>query len=241
MSKRHGIKAGYVPNRRNVTLDAVSGDTYWHDERIRASESYQFPVDAYAARLARRHRASCIVDIGCGTGRKLRTLHEAVPDARIIGIDQPPAIDFCRREYDFGDWVVADLESPGPPPAGVTADLIVCSDVIEHLLDPDALLAYITAMSNDETLTVLSTPEWDRLRGPDSLSPGNSQHIREWNRAELGAYLDQSGFEVVSHILQLPVRIAPDWIFLNQVAKRAVRCQPVRTNQACLLKRAAAG
>jgi SAM-dependent methyltransferase len=238
MSDSYCIKPGYTPNRHNVTLDEVSGDTYWNEQRILASESYQYQVYEYAARVAREHGVRTIVDIGCGSGRKLRMLHRAVPSARIIGIDQEPAIEFCRREYDFGEWMVENLELPSGALQGMSVDLIVCSDVIEHLLDPDVLLSYISDISTEGTLTVLSTPERDQLRGPDNLRPDNPQHIREWNRTELRAYLALRGFDVVEHILQLPVRIALNRIFYSQVVRRALRSQPLRNNQVCLMRRA---
>jgi hypothetical protein len=66
-------------------------------------------------------------------------------------------------------------------------DLIICSDVIEHLKNPEDLLSFISKMNFK--LLVISTPDRDKVQsyhfgrlfnGP----PSNREHVREWNSAE---------------------------------------------------------
>jgi len=238
-SDRYFIKPEYTPNTANVTLDEVSGDVYWDAERIDASEHFQYYVYRYALEAAQRRQARTVLDVGCGSGRKLVMFHEAMPEARIIGVDQKSSIDLCRTSHDFGEWHVEDIENPGPVLADVRADLVICSDVIEHLLDPDRLLDYIRGKAAAESRIVLSTPERERLRGRHCCRSKNKQHIREWSRDEFATYLENRGFEILDHVLQYPVRCCWSRYFRSEVLKRWLKLKPAKYNQVCLLRLAA--
>jgi hypothetical protein len=68
------------------------------------------------------------------------------------------------------------------------ADLVIASDVIEHVPDPDALLQYILCIAPRSV--ILSTPDRNLLRlGTHNGPPLNPTHLREWSMAELHAYL----------------------------------------------------
>jgi LPS sulfotransferase NodH len=69
--------------------------------------------------------------------------------------------------------------------------VIVCSDVIEHLVRPDRLLATLSAALRHARLLILSTPDRDlahELR--DMGPPANPSHVREWNLAEFAELLE---------------------------------------------------
>jgi 2-polyprenyl-3-methyl-5-hydroxy-6-metoxy-1,4-benzoquinol methylase len=105
------------------------------------------------------------MDIGCGVASKLAYLHEQQTDLNFVGIDQPNPIDYCNSVHNFGTWITDNFENPsGILKTVATPDLIVCSDVIEHLQDPNILLKYIKDAAKPETLIILSTPNRDRLR-----------------------------------------------------------------------------
>lgn len=79
--------------------------------------------------------------------------------------------------------------------------MIICSDVIEHLVDPDILLSFLEK-SNFKFL-ILSTPERDSVQmkqrgllwdGP----PVNEAHVREWNFEEFEQYISYK-FKIIDH------------------------------------------
>jgi len=76
-------------------------------------------------------------------------------------------------------------------------DLIVCSDVIEHMEDPDMLLSYIKKFAHKDGTILFSTPERDVLRGKDNMHSPNRDHIREWNKEEFTRYLTSRGFTIL--------------------------------------------
>jgi 2-polyprenyl-6-hydroxyphenyl methylase/3-demethylubiquinone-9 3-methyltransferase len=168
------------------------------------SRSYQRHVYIRALALAREHGFRSVIDVGCGPATKLvEILRPAV--GAVVGVDVAPAIEYCRRAHaGAAEFHIVDLERPALA-LGRTFDLVVCSDVIEHLADPDPLLRFLPGLLAPGGLIVLSTPEREALRGAAAFSSGNPEHVREWNRAELAAYLDARGFTILEHRLLPPM------------------------------------
>lgn len=230
------IKAGYTPNDKAVTLDEISGEQYWNKSSIYSSYYYQFPVYRYAKKLLREKKIKRVIDVGCGTGTKLAFIHKDLPEVAFTGIDQKAAIEYCENNYNFGNWHVDDIENPDESLGDIKAELVICSDVIEHLLNPDVLLVYLKKKVANDGYIVLSTPERDVLRGKSCTNSPNKFHIREWNLEEFENYLLSSGFRVVEHFLQYPIRFGFNRIFFNEVLKRLITGKGLKYNQVCVLE-----
>lgn len=164
------------------------------------SDQYQENVYQYAADLVREHALHSVVDCGCGSGYKLAKYIGPVC-SDITGLDQDAVIRHCLSQYPRFTWLPANFEERR---VEVTRkyDLILCVDVIEHLIDPDALLSILKFLAHPESHIVLSTPERDLIHGLGHLgAPANPYHVREWNMGEFRSYLEASGFTVTGHIL----------------------------------------
>jgi SAM-dependent methyltransferase len=137
--------------------------------------------------------------VGCGHARKLAKLSG---EFDIIGIDYGPNIEYCRNTYSFGVWLEADFETPLPlplPKSVLDGSIVICSDVIEHMVDPMALLALLKELLTHAAAVVLSTPDRARTYGQSHFGPSpNRAHTREWTAEELGRLLKHAGFEVAS-------------------------------------------
>lgn len=234
--ENYGIRPDYECNTELVTMDAESGATYWNASRIESSRHYQFPVYELVSRIVEDKGARTLVDVGCGVGTKLENLHRAHPELEIHGIDQPAAIDWCRAHWEFGTWYADDFENPGDATRDLAADVVVCADVIEHVLDPDMVLRYLRRLSHAETWFVLSTPDREQLRGTENRRPPNPHHVREWSAPEFAAYLDSQGFTIEQQVHQLPVRATFGRYFLEEVVLRAVKLKPLRYNQVVVVR-----
>jgi len=230
------IKAGYTPNDKAVTLDEVSGEQYWNKSSIYSSYYYQFPVYRYAKKLIREKKIKRVIDVGCGTGTKLAFIHKDLPEINITGIDQKAAIEYCENHYSFGNWYVDDIENPDESLGDIKTELVICSDVIEHLLNPDVLLVYLKKKVSRDGYIILSTPERDIFRGESCMSSPNKFHVREWNFEEFENYMLFSGFRIIEHFLQYPIRFGVNRIFLNAILKRLITGKGLRYNQVCLLQ-----
>jgi len=189
----YGIRPDYVANKENRAR-REEGAVFWSPRRIRYALWYQWHVYAWARDLVRNRKIRTAVDVGCGPAVKFEAL--LVPEVdRAIGIDQPHIIDYCRKTYAPDRYVSDDFEAPRLD-LGEKADLIICCDVIEHVMDPDILLSYIKRLATPDTLILISTPDRDAVRGPGSLTPSNADHVREWTAAEFRTYLEGAGFAV---------------------------------------------
>ena len=198
------IKDDYEHRTENATLEEEPGE-YWTDRRIWCAKFNQYSTYVEAARVIREHNLKSVMDVGCGIGWKLTTLVAPLAD-KVVGVEQRTTADVAKRLNPGPDYIVMDLEDQDEEPAG-QFDLVMSVDVIEHLLDPDHLLRFMRAHCHDDSYVVISTPERDVRRGKDNKKSPKAEHVREWNQAELKAYLEASGFEVVEHVLRPGFRI----------------------------------
>lgn len=162
------------------------------DDRSFADE-WQNEVYDYAYQEFRTRDLRTVVDFGCGSGYKLT---KYFPPHATIGVEIEPALSFLMSKYPARIWrsgvnIAESIRG---------ADMVICSDVIEHLPDPCGLLQTF-AMSGAEVF-VISTPAlemmveqgWSPRLGP----PGNASHIREWTTAEFAALVSRY-LKIVEH------------------------------------------
>ncbi len=157
---------------------------YFDDTSL--ADEYQKEVYVRAASIAKAEHVKTVYDVGCGSGYKL--VHY-LGEYDTIGFDVPETLEFLRKTYPDRRWEHAPFSDRTHP----KADLVVCSDVIEHVLNPDELMAFL--MSLTTKYLVLSTP--DRGREYPTLSrfqlgpPHTEHHIREWSFKEFRRYVSQ--------------------------------------------------
>ncbi|WP_158560917.1 methyltransferase domain-containing protein [Paenibacillus contaminans] len=157
---------------------------------------YQPDVYKLAEVLGERFGCRYIVDIGCGNGKKLAELY---PKFAIVGIDYGRNLDTCRQEYPFGTWLEHNLDTDDIviPDEILSQAILVCADVIEHLVDPSHLLRNLKRMMDLSPACLLSTPDRDLSTPSGHLGPPiNTAHVREWNLAELSELLHHDQFHV---------------------------------------------
>lgn len=232
--KKYYIKEGYKINQINMTNDKVNDKKYWDKNRFLSSKVYQFPVYQFLSDFIRKNKIKTLIDIGCGLGSKLNYVYHNNPNTEIIGIDQSDPIEYCKRTYSFGKWIVDDFDKPILTKE-LKAELIVCCDVIEHIEDPDVLLRYIKSMLIKDGIAVISTPERDRLRGINCSYSPNKFHIREWNYKEFENYLQSHGFQILDHFNQFPTKIGFNRFFFGVLFKRLLRFKSIKYNQVVVL------
>ncbi|MBV7257571.1 class I SAM-dependent methyltransferase [Pacificimonas sp. WHA3] len=233
MSNRYFLPSDYQGNEARLTFDTQEA-TYWDEKRLGISLRYQHQVYALASKLIFENGFQTVFDVGCGPASKLAWLHDRHPEVEFTGFDQPNAIAFCKDRYAWGNWVGDDFDSPAEAHPEQKADLVISSDVIEHLTDPDRLLDYVKRRLKPNGVALFSTPDRARLYNEDSKRPRNPYHIREWTAEEFKSYLSDSGFKIVRSEHQLPVRVAWTRTFRDQVLRRALKGQSLFYNFACV-------
>jgi predicted TPR repeat methyltransferase len=159
--------------------------------------AYQAAVYRFAARLATQHKLSRILDVGCGSGVKVLRLD--APGRQITGLDDAVCIKHCLASHSSGRWLVENFDVDHRA-VNEEFDLLICADVIEHVVYPDRLLNKIRQYSHQGSHIVISTPDRTRMEDKRPLGPPtNPLHVREWAMPELADLVRSQGFEVISH------------------------------------------
>lgn len=222
------IPEGYVENK-SISMDRGEG-VYWDPSRVERSAIHQFAVYKWALKIIQQNGIRAVFDVGCGFAPKLAWLDSQCKGVEFWGIDQPNAIELCKQHYNFGHWLGVDFEkSPVAPP--VRAGLSICSDVIEHVVNPDQLLEYLKKITAGYIL--ISTPERDLLRGRNCTSSPNPFHIREWNRDEFSKYIRSRGFEIIDHKVLPAMKANLEPFYLKKLIRRFGK---MKYNQAVFIK-----
>ena len=186
---RFDLPAAYVSRAKPVYYADVADDGL----------TWQPDVYPTAAEIARSLQCDTLIDIGCGQARKLSVLH---PEFKLIGIDYGGNMEHCRSKFPFGTFLEADFEDIDllPLPARVLQNsVVICSDVIEHLVDPRSLMNALRELLKHAPALVLSTPDRERTWGKAHMGPPpNAAHIREWTLAELSALFEREGFTLAA-------------------------------------------
>lgn len=149
-----------------------------YDDREQ-KDNWQRQVYENAARIARAKKIRSVVDFGCGSGFKLL---KYLSDFETVGVEIDPALSYLRSQYPDRMWRDGAFFTPDT----FNADLVICSDVLEHLLEPDRLLSALA--SSKGGFFVFSTPALellaDRGASPRLGPPANPTHVYEWTTTE---------------------------------------------------------
>lgn len=183
----------YTPQVPAVYIE-IGDDTRW-----------QADVYTFAAEVAYRNGSQKLIDFGCSTAGKLRALSDRF---EIIGIDAEVP------NSDDGQWIRFNLDSTRKLPLDIEdldGSTMICADVIEHLRRPERLVKRLREALALADALVISTPDRDRVRGPNDLGPpANECHAREWAASEFVEWLTSEGLNVTSQTWQAAYQGAPD-------------------------------
>ncbi|HUZ61622.1 MAG TPA: class I SAM-dependent methyltransferase [Hanamia sp.] len=209
------IKSAKIFKRKNS--HKLSGDEFYknffvenkawnkaspnYDENLRWSiiEKFLYFIKGYHTTLS-DHSKSNILDVGCGRGWLSNLLSE---HGNIIGIEPVGAVvEYGRRLFPCLDLRIGTTQSLIDKGYSLYFDIIVCSEVIEHIADDqkEAFLNEIKRLLKTNGFLILTTPrkdaeaEWKRYGDPE-------QPIENWFSEEsLAKLLSRTGFQ--THLLK---------------------------------------
>jgi 2-polyprenyl-3-methyl-5-hydroxy-6-metoxy-1,4-benzoquinol methylase len=136
--------------------------------------------------LTRLLKPSSVLDIGCGEGLVVRQLGASFAQVRIHGLDISPELLRVAQSvapnctYTAGNAYQLPLQSN-------CYDLVVCTEVLEHVDQPDLAAAEIVRVGTDHVLlSVPHEPLWrmaNLMRGKYLADRGNTPgHVNHWSR-----------------------------------------------------------
>lgn len=120
----------------------------------------------FAASVMRERRPASVLDYGCGTGEKLTCpLARAHPEARFTGVDvDRGSLEYARRSCDAPNLHFLSQEALA---AGERFELVVASEVLEHVDKPVAFLKSLKERLAPEGRIFLTVPNG---YGPSELA-----------------------------------------------------------------------
>lgn len=171
--------------------------SYFNDMPEKSGITWQPDVYHFSSDIASRFNCSNIIDIGCGNAQKLVTMY---PKFNVIGIDFGNNLAKCNQDYKFGTWIEYDFDKGNVINIQdniLKKSIIICSDIIEHLVEPSHLLDNLKNFMNYSDVCILTTPERDLTRGKNNFGPpDNPHHVREWNMKEMEKLLNHYKFNI---------------------------------------------
>lgn len=214
MNRNESFKAEYFDILANDFRKKILGRA--HGNYSKSYESYKrfnnteiFFRDA----LEGRDRPT-VLDVGCGDGYHacvFNTLNGMAENADICGIDiSKSRVEFAfmlSQEHAFSNihWMVGSAEALPFPVHQF--DIILCSDVVEHLLYPEKCFAEMFRVLKPGGIAIVTTPNATNpliragayMRGKeDTISVDDEEHIslkgmKEWLRISTNAGFNISG------------------------------------------------
>lgn len=132
--------------------------------------------------------AERVLDVGCGWGRELSRLENA------IGIDIILPFLKTARNYVKNDVVLADAHCL--PFINNSFDFVVLSEVIEHLKDARKALSELKRVLKPKCKLLIQTPDKSITLGK-FIHAEKSGHIHEFSFPELKNLLEEFGFKIL--------------------------------------------
>ncbi|MGO8995332.1 MAG: class I SAM-dependent methyltransferase [Polyangiaceae bacterium] len=161
----------------------------------------------YKQHIASKNQSPRVLDIGCGCGANDREFKKRTPHAYVVGIEpNPRAAELASRTCDevfpgmLEDWLKQEKREP--------VDVVVLSDVLEHIADP---IAFLRALATAEPLRhaqwIISVPNYgvwyNRVRtllgiqGYSWSGIWDRTHLRFFTRDTIRELLTYCGFELL--------------------------------------------
>ncbi len=177
-----------------------------------------------------------VLDAGCGTGRHACEMFRTL-DADVVGVDlnmedlRKAALTLrLLSDNGNGSWIVSRADATKLPFRDSSFDLIICSEVLEHIPESGAAISELVRVLKPGKDLVVSVPRFMPERICWALSsdyhnePGG--HIRIYRKRELLSLLEKAGTKCwkirYKHALH-----APYWWLKCIVGHRNDKSRPV--------------
>ena len=181
----------------------VGGRTATHFGTVEDEGYYTVPRDEMVVQLPRP--IGRVLDVGCGAGGVGRTLRDAGVD-RLVGIEvNPAAAEQARAVYDVVHVGMAEEVAPG---IDEQFDTILLYDVLEHTVDPLAVLEAVSRLAAPRAHVHVSLPNarhfsllYDLIfRGTFGYTEWghrDATHLRWLTRRDVVELVERAGWRVV--------------------------------------------
>jgi 2-polyprenyl-3-methyl-5-hydroxy-6-metoxy-1,4-benzoquinol methylase len=179
------IQEARIPDTSLETYDRLWTDTWGDQQRFGPVHRRQREA---LIRLIGSLDVSSVLDVGCGSGDNLVALSEAFPRLLLAGVDvSPQALTIASRRLPTASFRPLDAQTEK---LDQRFDLVLCNQVIEHLVDDISALRNLASMAKQWVLVA-------SMRGKMRPSERQIGHFRNYADVELRAKAEVAGLEVV--------------------------------------------
>jgi 2-polyprenyl-3-methyl-5-hydroxy-6-metoxy-1,4-benzoquinol methylase len=169
-------------------------DRVYGDDELLAEYLAPDRVALYAdvAELSAQERPRAVIDVGCGAGSLLQAVvaRTSPQPERIVGIDYAgTGIERAKQLVPSGEFrteSLYDLDSLE------TFDLVLCTEVLEHVRDPTKAVEVLVRICAKHGAILITVPDGEQ----DSWEG----HRSFWSKGELEAFLSPYGSVEVSRL-----------------------------------------
>jgi len=182
----------------------TSNYTPEHHIDICYKDEAQKEVYLFCSDFMKKNNLKSVIDVGCGSAYKLTTF---LRDFNTIGIETEPCYTYLQQTYPSFKWLLSgEAEKSFELYDEINnSDVVICSDVIEHIVNPDNLVDYLLSLKSK--YYIISTPCRQILCNHPKFShiyasswcgpPINRCHVREWTMTEFKEYISKK-FNIIS-------------------------------------------
>jgi trans-aconitate methyltransferase len=170
-------------------------------------------IDLLISNLSRPVGVLC--EMGCGTGAVLEECIRRGLACNYIGVDaSEDALSWIRRTMSRSVRLIRHDLDQGAPPLDAFPDLVVISHVIEHLNDPEVLLAALRGkcgwliaevpLENQPVPRAMACIRSRLFKEPRSRN--RAGHVRFFSRASFRQLLAHCGWNIIAERMYLAYR-----------------------------------
>lgn len=139
---------------------------------------------------------SRIIDVGCGNGTFLAILQERYPQAILCGVEYSQQAKQVAPGHIRKFIQVGDIVELAPKLADQPYDIVVCSEVLEHVPNPNQAIEAIVSLLKPKGLAVFTVPGGMRYWSEQDEVAG---HFRRFEYDEFADLLQKSGLQIEHH------------------------------------------
>ena len=161
-----------------------------------------------------------LLEIGCGEGVMARAAKEQYGIAEVVGIEyNEQSANIASKRLDKA--MCGNIETMDLPFAENYFDVIICGDVLEHLIDPWATLKKLSAYLRVGGVVIISIPNiayWDVIRSImrdgfeyQDLGIMDRTHLRFFTRSTIISLIHSAGLKVVNEHRNVNVHRGQLW------------------------------
>lgn len=162
-------------------------------------------IDGLLRKHLRGRRAGVILDVGPGYGSFSRVAAVVTGVTKVVYVDCDKSVlewqaKECHRSGIDSEQLEMVLDAERVTTIPGTYDVILCQEVLEHLVDAEGILQALTRRLSPEGCLVITVPtrrseRWLKRINPDYMNGEPHGHVREFDEPGLRALLDSAGLE----------------------------------------------